>query len=296
MSLNQEADAAMKSNIDRHQVIAWLAIAVLLFLRIPFTIFITMIFPIDTQWGPAVFQVGTYFLTAFLVWWERERLPEFHVDTLALAIIILFKPVQTLTLKYWNIDTPITFPHLPGLMIWAIAAGLILVLWLGGYRPSRIRKSELGWLALGLLAGLTMSSLFNIGSFSVDIHQVNHDYVQLSSAFTSIGMAFLYQLGFAAVSEEPLFRGFLWGYLFKLAWKEKWIWLFQAVVFLIAHLYFAFSVPYNFWIVVPIAGLVFGLFAWRSRSLAPGMLAHAAYNASTYVVVFRLINLFTRSF
>lgn len=276
--------------VDRHHKIAWLAVAVLLFLRIPFTIFITFRYPADAQWGPAIFHVGTYLLTAFLIWWERDRLSEFHIDTLSLAIIILFKPAQTLILQYWDIDSPITFPNLPGLIIWFVAIGLVFVLWRSGYKPSRIRLSDFNWLAFGLLAGLAMSGLLNMGLFQLDVSRNIPEYVPFSSVFTSTGLAFLYQIGFAAVSEEPLFRGFLWGYLRQLNWKEIWIWLFQSLLFLSAHVYFMLSFPYHFWIVVPVAGLVFGLLAWRSRSIGPGMLAHAVYNASGYVVLFGLIN------
>jgi membrane protease YdiL (CAAX protease family) len=38
----------------------------------------------------------------------------------------------------------------------------------------------------------------------------------------------IHQLAHAAIFEEPIFRGFLWGYLRKVNWKEKWILLFQA--------------------------------------------------------------------
>jgi membrane protease YdiL (CAAX protease family) len=103
------------------------------------------------------------------------------------------------------------------------------------------------------------------------------------------GSGFLYQLGFAAVSEEPVFRGFLWGYLRKLGWREIWVWLAQAGLFMSAHLYFRDALPFNFWIVVPSAGLIFGLLAWRTRSIAVGMMSHAAYNGGVYVILLKLI-------
>jgi membrane protease YdiL (CAAX protease family) len=114
--------------------------------------------------------------------------------------------------------------------------------------------------------------------------------VSLPSVVSSTGLAFLYQIGFAAVSEEPLFRGFLWGYLRREGWREAWTWLFQAAVFTSAHMYFMDALAFDFWIVVPLAGLILGLFAWRTRSIAPGMLAHAAYNASAYLILLRLLH------
>jgi membrane protease YdiL (CAAX protease family) len=112
----------------------------------------------------------------------------------------------------------------------------------------------------------------------------------LSSVAAFTGTAFAYHLGFASISEEPLFRGFLWGYLRRAGWKETWIWLTQAAIFMSAHLYFKDALPFEFWIVVPLAGLILGFLAWHSRSIAPGMMAHAAFNASAYLILLRLLN------
>jgi membrane protease YdiL (CAAX protease family) len=91
---------------------------------------------------------------------------------------------------------------------------------------------------------------------------------------------FLYQLGYAAVTEEPLFRGFLWGYLRNLGWREVWIWLFQAGLFWLSHFYYFSRMPISFWL-VPIGALILGALAWRSRSIATSMAAHAAMNGLT---------------
>jgi hypothetical protein len=276
-------------------MIAWAAIAALLFLRIPFSVYITYVFPSDEQWGPDIYQVGTYFLMAFLIWWEMDALQEFHIDAPALAMVILFKPLQTLILKYWGIDIPLAFPHPVGLSIWVIAAALTLALWRSGYKPHPVLTTTWLWLFAGLLVGLVLSSLQNINVFLVNAG-IGDVYNADSSTLTaSTGMAFLYQLGFAAVSEEPLFRGFLWGYLRRSGLREIWVWLVQAGLFMSAHLYFKDALPFNFWIAVPAAGLLLGLLAWRSRSISAGMMAHAAYNAGVYVILLQLIPKFYRT-
>src|SRR6266498_588434 len=243
-----------------HRRIGWLAIAMLLFLRIPFTIAITYMFPSDRYTGPAIYHVGTYLLTAFLIWWERNDLAIVHLETLTLVIIVLLKPIQTLVLKSLRIETPLTFPHPVGLLLWVIGIGL--------------------------------SALENYNVFQADAMVNSPSPVSLSSIAASTGTAFLYQLGFASVSEEPLFRGFLWGYLHRSGWKEGWIWLAQAAVFMSAHLYFRDALPFEFWVVVPLAGLILGILAWRSRSVAPGMMAHAAYNAGAYLILLRFLDSF----
>jgi membrane protease YdiL (CAAX protease family) len=282
MKINPSKDSS-------HRRIAWAAVVVLLFLRIPFSVYITYSFPSDAQWGPSIYQVGTYFLIAFLIWWERQALADVHIDTLALVIILLIKPVQTLILEYLRIDIPLAFPHPVGLSIWLIAIGLVIAMWKSGYKLVRIQARSWGWLGVGLLLGFLFSTLPNLGMFQTNAGFSGHDYTGLASLTSSTGIAFIYQVGFAAISEETVFRGFLWGYLRRSGWQEIWVWLVQALLFMSAHLYFKDALPLNFWIVVPAAGLLLGLLAWRSRSLVAGMMAHAAYNAGVYVILLKLI-------
>src|SRR5215813_13233882 len=103
--------AAVKDNDSLHAIVDWFALGALLFLRIPFSVYITYVYPSNEQWGPAIFQAGTYFLTAFLIWWERDSLAAFHIDGIALGLIVLLKPLQTLILSYWGIDIPLACPH-----------------------------------------------------------------------------------------------------------------------------------------------------------------------------------------
>ncbi len=276
----------------RHRGVAWLAIAGLLFLRIPFTIFLIYAPPGDRPWAPVFFQLGTYFLTAFLIWWEREDLSKVHIDTLALAIIILFKPAQTLILRYLGVDTTLTFPNPVGVLVWVIAIGLVIALWRSGFRPEPVRASDWGWLSFGLLVGFVLSALPNMDVFHSSLRAESPPYVTLPTVAASTGITFLYQIGFAAVTEEPLFRGFLWGYLRRLGGREIWAWLVQAALFMSAHVYFIEALHFNFWVAVPGGALIFGLLAWRSRSIVPGMMAHAAYNAGVYIILVRLLNSF----
>ncbi len=263
-----------------HLRIGWLVLAMLLLLRIPYSVLLTYASADNTGWGPAGFQLGTYLLVVFLIWWERNDLSAVHIDTLAIALIIVFEPAQTVILRYWHIDTPLTFPHPAGLLMWAASIILLVALWRSPHKPAPIYGISLAWLAGGFLAGLLFSAVPNIDAF-LRIQ----DIVPVPSLAASTAVAFFYQIGFAAVSEEPLFRGFLWGYLRRLGWREPWVWLGQALLFMLAHIYFINALHAQFWAAVPAAALILGLFAWRSRSIAPGMLAHAAYNAGAYVIL-----------
>ena len=91
----------------------------------------------------------------------------------------------------------------------------------------------------------------------------------------------LYQLGYAAVSEEPLFRAFLWGALRKAGWKDGWICLFQAALFALGHLHLLLlpQAVLNLSIVFAFA-FAAGWLAWRSRTIATSMAFHALWNGS----------------
>ena len=99
------------SSINKtHQIVAWTLLAGLLLLRLPFLAGIAMFS--EPEWLDPAFQIGTYLLTAGLIWLERDRLADFHIDKLALGIIIIFKPIQTLLLALMiSNNRPLAFPN-----------------------------------------------------------------------------------------------------------------------------------------------------------------------------------------
>lgn len=269
--------------------IGWLVLVLLLLLRIPYTIAIIYFLPIENQNGSAVYEVSTYFLICFLIWWERKKLEEFHIDSTALFLIVFARPIQTLILRYWGVDSLLAFPHTSGLALWVISLGLILALWRSGFQLSRAPYHSFLWLMIGLGVGILLSISENLQTFRSMLSTGYSSQMQLIPVLSSSGLNLLYHLGFAPINEEPLFRGFLWGYLRQFRWKEIWILLFQTALFTCAHVYIAKQFPLMFWIFIPAAGLSLGLLAWRSRSIAPGILAHAMVNGSIYFLLSVLI-------
>jgi membrane protease YdiL (CAAX protease family) len=263
--MNQTQD-----NSKHHQVFL-LTLIGLLILRIPFEASMRF-FNIEWEWTFSVYQIGTYLLTTFLVWWELDNLAEYHIDTLAVIIIILFKPIQTLMALLWNFGKYfLAFPGIPSLMIWIIAIAFAVGIWRKRSKLPSIKSRDIGWLLIGIIAGLlTMIVLSYPMSFQV-LEGAKHE---------NILIGFFYQIGQAAISEEPLFRGFLWGFLKKLKWREVWIWLFQAGLFTFSHIYYVNTYPISFWIIVPVCSLVLGWLAWRSRTITSSMVAHGMMNGS----------------
>ena len=85
----------------------------------------------------------------------------------------------------------------------------------------------------------------------------------------------------AAVLEEPLFRGFLWGYLRRVRWKDGWIWLFQALLITLGHVFYLKTEAIGPWFIrMMLPSLVIGFIAWRAKSIFASMVTHGVFNAS----------------
>ncbi len=143
-------------------------------------------------------------------------------------LIILFKPVQTLLLLFWGIDTPLTLPHLAGVVVWLVAIYLTVSLWKSGYKLYPIRGVPWTWMGTGLMVGLLFSVILNLGAFRDVVSSAKSSLSGNSGVNVSasiLGATLFYQMGFAPVSEEPLFQRFLWGHLRILGLREVWVWL-----------------------------------------------------------------------
>ena len=266
-----------------HQTISWIILGGILFLRlIVGGVGIALLK--NHSWIDPVYQIGTYLLTAFLIYWERNQLKDFHIDKLTLIIIIIFKPLQTLILNSWHIKNPLAFPNWPSITLWVISIILAVLLRQSRRTLPKFTGRSIIWLVIGIAIGLVASILFAY-PMSLQTHWVQPlTRNVIIEGFRNTPITFLYQLGFAAVSEEPLFRGFLWGYLLKAGWKGVWIWLFQAGLFMLGHIYYIGKLPISFWILVPVSALVFGALVWRSKTISSSLAAHATMN--TFGIVF----------
>lgn len=272
-----------------HRRVAWVVLSILLFLRIPYTILIIYFLPIENQMGAAIYETSTYLLTAILIWWERDRLIDFHIDTLSLLLIIFARPLQTLILLEWKVDSPLVPPQPMGFLIWLVSFVLIISLWKSGFRPGRISRQNWIAIAIGLFIGIGVSVLENLDVFVSSFG--NSSRVVSTPQLSSSALVLLYHVGFAPINEEPLFRGFLWGYLRQLKWKETGILFFQAALFTSAHVYFASQYPLRFWLFIPCVAILLGLLTWRTRSIAPAILTHGAINGSVYVLILNLMDI-----
>jgi len=266
----------------KHNYIPLLLLFGLLFLRFPFLILVLFDkIPISKVIGSNVFQDGTYLLTAMLIFVKRDSLSEYNMDFPALFIFMI-APVAKIISEYFLV-TKYSYANMIQADWWLqILISVCLLITLLLYRPKLhkrgIRKILL-WFLIAVTVGIGSGVLMGyITSLQSSGHSATQPTIPLL-----INLFFI-QLGSAAAVEEPLFRGFLWGFLKNLHWNEYLIWLFQAVLFMFGHIYYFGVNNFSFFIIVPFSALMFGLCVWRSRSIGTSMIVHGFYNSVVDVV------------
>lgn len=263
-----------------HLHITTIIIFLLLFIRIPFVVGLSAIN--DYPWINPIYQISTYLLTALFIIVEKDKLSDYHIDRLTIFIIILCKPVQTLLLSYWGFtDLALTFPHWPGLLIWIISFGLLIftIVHYNNLPKFPLKKST--WIIYGLLLGLISSITFGFFMFFNLKNTQYIDAMHIATEVKRIPITFLYQLGYAAVAEEPVFRGFVWGWLKQRNVKTFQICLIQTALFTLAHFYYIPDASFVLFTVIPLSAALFGWLAYRSKSIIPALLVHAEVNTFT---------------
>ena len=253
----------------------WILLGGLLFLRFPWLVLGGILAP-GNNMVIVVYELGTCLLTFLLVFLERERLAEYHMDRLALVLLVC-APVTIL------IGSKTGGYALPGQAVKAVLAVVLLAALLlrRPVLPRRGAGRTAGCIAAAVLAGAALAVVTGfVLSFQTS------EAIDLS-ALPSAGKLLygsLYQLDYAAAAEEPLFRGFLWGRLRKCGWKDHWIWLFQALLFAIGHAYYVGSRNISAFLAVPLGALALGLIAWKTRSVGASMIAHGITNGFGYTL------------
>ncbi len=260
--------------------VVWALVAGLFLLRVPFLGGMRYFTWTRTSaWVMPIFEVGTYLLTAILIWFERDRLSDSHVDRLALIILVIGKPIELLLSR---LRSPLWRPlgSSAYLLYLPVAIGLLV-----GLRRSHPRLGKAGakkwlWVAVGVATGVT------VGAMSGWLAKMEVGLPSRESLTWRV-LAFLpvQQMLYAGIAEEPFFRGFLWGALRRAGWKDVWVWATQAGLFWLAHIYWLGHSPMSFWVIVPVGGLVFGLLAWGSRSIGVSMVAHGLANGILNVMI-----------
>jgi len=232
----------------------------------------------DPSWLRVSDCVLSFLLIASLIYLNKDRLGSFNFDKLAIIILLFFIPLQTILLPLLvnSSSSILAFPHFLSWITILISVIVFLLVRKNIGTMPNITARNWKWALGGAVCGVTLSILIGIL-----IRLVAPMEIPLPKFDYTLFLAFPYQLGFAAAYEEPLYRGFLWGELKRTTkWKTAWIILFQAIIFMLAHgVVFLAPPQYPAFLVIFLAGIVFGLLVFYSRSITASMTAHAFYNS-----------------
>lgn len=255
--------------LKRERALFWILLGGLLFLRFPWLILGGFLIPGDNVVIVA-YELGTCLLTFLLLFLERKRLEEYHIDSLAL-VLLLVAPVAIL------IGSKTGGYALPGQAVKAALAVILLVALLirRPVLPRRGAGRTAGCIGVAVLAGAIMAVVSGL-LLTFQLREMVDVSALPSVGRLSYGV--LYQIDYAAAAEEPLFRGFLWGRLRKCGWKDHWIWLFQALLFAVGHAYYVGSSNVSAFLLVPLGALSLGFVAWKTRSIGASMITHGIIN------------------
>jgi membrane protease YdiL (CAAX protease family) len=252
VDLRQETVPATSVESRDHRRVALLALAGLLLLRFPLLTGVGVVLGRTPGWAFVPYLLGTYSLTAFLVWWERERLQQFFFDRAASRIFLC---------------QVFCFP---------LGIGLFVRMRRAGARFPSTPPGLVGW----LLAGAAVGTATSLSTFLLGIVPPATRGPQPAGVVWLLFMAAI-QTTNAGVFEEPLFRGFLWGYLRLAGWRNLWILLLQAALFTGGHVYYLRGEALLPWLVrMMLPSLTIGIMLWVSRSLAVSMVTHGFTNAA----------------
>lgn len=250
-----------------------LAIIGLLILRIPFVMGIGFLFSPYPIWALLTYEIGTYLLISILLIREKENLAIFNIDRLSIIIILVFGSI-------FKISFLVGFPLASAIL--SISFLFISILLFNRLRKfSKLIQTGPGvlrWLWKGVLITIGLSIFFGFLVDLTDSRDLAWFPANKFLLFFSLLNAFIGQFSSAVILEEPLFRGFLWGYLRSLEWNENTIWFAVSGLFWVSHLHI-FTNLYSMFVITPIISLAYGYLVVRSRSIAPSMVAHAVYNA-----------------
>ena len=252
--------------------LGWLLLLYLV-IRIPLINLLDWVGPTESGLPETALQVAMYALTAAMIVVSRASLGAYRIDRFSLALFVVPGIVFATLLPTSNSTSQNLVFCASGLLALALA-----------YLIYRSRHSikiwapmSLNWFLNALFSTIALRLLLSI---SYSLITEGEPSIQTVRPLTAIGLAaaFFAFLGDSAVQEEPVFRGFLWGYLESFGLKQPVIWFVQAALFWIAHLRYL-DRPFTFWLALPMAGLLLGWLSWKSKSIAASVLAHAAYNS-----------------
>lgn len=235
-------------------------ITILLILRIPI-LFLGQYGYIDENMSMLVYFLFTYLFTAMFIYLNIDNLEDYFI-TKSSVIIFLISPVIFLILM----GDDLTF-----FLKLCTSAFLLLYLLKKNYFSNK------GKIKINIIYNIAILILFT--TLVILLKFALKGSLQFSEfEYSKFFEGILFQLTFAAINEEPLFRGMIMGYLIKSKVSVSKAILVQAMFFWFAHIYYI-NTGLNFWIIHPIGAVMLGVVSFKSKTITNSMIFHSLINS-----------------
>lgn len=236
---------------------------------------------VPTEFAYVIYLCATYLFSGIFIYINRSELEKYNITNIS-VLIFLFAPIMAIIMG--NDYDPTLWIR----FIISVVLGLLMFskrnCILKGDKKS-VRTIIIN-ITFTIVLCIVIPILIHIirGSPKIDLTALSPEAVRFN-----IKEMWFFQLSSASISEEPLFRGFFWGYMKKRGIKDIWVCLMQVMLFWFGHIYYI-DTGINFWIVHPLAALLLGMLVWKTKSITYTMIFHSCIN--TFSDYLRFIPLF----
>ena len=223
-----------------------------------------------------VFLTFTHLALALLIILERHNLSEFNIDKFTIYIFIFA--------SFFRVRSGVAGENI-SLVLIAIA-GLAVTASIFGHKVAT-QNANFQWAIKGIGAGLLIAALTIFINLIHSPSQFNVMILQNSFVFT--GIKTMFYVFPNVISEEIIFRGFLWGYLRKAGWDNSKIAWLQGALFWAIHFSRAIVTPITFFVIIPLLTFVLTKLLLKSQQTFPSILSHAVVNIMSKLFYLALI-------
>jgi membrane protease YdiL (CAAX protease family) len=247
------------------QIVYGLLLIILLLQTIPFLVSKLNFELISSQALSYLYYVYItlmYLSLSVLIYFEVEKLEEFHFDRFTVVTFVLGSIIR----PRLGIRGEGVFLILIGL------AGILVICTLILKKPS-IPKTKLQWVIAGIVISSMAAILLTLLGFTLWSPGENINNIRVMNVLSLIVIEF----SSAPIMEEVLLRGFLWGYLRRKGYSESKVFWVQGILFWLLHIGKIFS-PFTFFVFIPIFTMLYSKLTLHSKQLFPAVIAHLLVN------------------
>jgi membrane protease YdiL (CAAX protease family) len=270
--------------IGNRRSLTWVAVCVYLAIRIGLVSVSRVITHFHPPiWVDPIYQLSAYILVVFLVCINLNELVTYNIDRFALFLLVVGAPLNTILTKL-NLPFPVNSKMTLFLLYLPLAIFFLTFVLNRKSIIQSLRMPRLFHIFLAVLVGLAAAAVTGLL-----IRSTQSTFFPQHLSITQLLLLPVQQYSYAAVTEEPFFRGFLWGLMKQSGFKDRSVFITQAVLFWIAHIYYINIYPISFWVIVPLGAIVFGLLIWNSKSLSTSLIAHGLMNGVGQAIAYYTI-------